>query len=87
MDCEYSDVYKLYSVLKNLNQDELSKVEKIVLYDDSHTTEGWDWLEKFTRIPVEHVEADRVTGRKSLVDIEMTAGAVSYTHLTLPTIA
>ena len=74
VDCENSDVYKLYSVLKNLNQDELSKVEKIVLYDDSHTTEGWDWLEKFTRIPVEHVEADRVTGRKSLVDIKMTAG-------------
>lgn len=74
MDCENSDVYKLYSVLKNLNQDELSKVEKIVLYDDSHTTEGWDWLEKFTRIPVEHVEVDRVTSRKSLVDIKMTAG-------------
>ena len=29
VDCENSDVYKLYATLKNLNQDELSKIEKI----------------------------------------------------------
>lgn len=74
VDCENSDVYKLYSVLKNLNQDELSKIEKIVLYDDYHTTSGWDWLEKFTKIPIEHIEVNRVTDQKSLVDIKMTAG-------------
>lgn len=74
VDCENSDVYKLYSVLKNLNQDELSKLEKIVLYDDYHTTSGWDWLEKFTKIPIEHIEVNRVTDQKSLVDIKMTAG-------------
>ncbi len=74
VDCENSDVYKLYSVLKNLNQDELSKIEKIVLYDDYHTTSGWDWLEKFTKISIEHIEVNRVTDQKSLVDIKMTAG-------------
>lgn len=74
VDCENSDVYKLYSVLKNLNQDELLKIEKIVLYDDYHTTSGWDWLEKFTKIPIEHIEVNRVTDQKSLVDIKMTAG-------------
>ena len=74
VDCENSDVYKLYSVLKNLNQDELSKIEKIVLYDDYHTTSGWDWLEKVTKIPIEHIEVNRVTDQKSLVDIKMTAG-------------
>lgn len=74
VDCENSDVYKLYSVLKNLNQDELSKIEKIVLYDDYHTTSGWDWLEKFTKIPIEHIEVNRVTDQKSLVDIKMMAG-------------
>ena len=74
VDCENSDVYKLYSVLKNLNQDELKKIEKIVLYDDYHTNCGWDWIEKFTHIPVEHVEVERVTDGKSLVDIKMTAG-------------
>ncbi len=74
VDCENSDVYKLYGVLKNLNQDELQKIEKIILYDDYHTTSGWDWLEKYTKIPVEHIEVDRVTDQKSLVDIKMTAG-------------
>lgn len=74
VDCENSDVYKLYSVLKNLNQDELSKIDKIVLYDDYHTSSGWDWIYKFTKIPVEHIEVERVTDQKSLVDIKMTAG-------------
>ncbi len=34
VDCENSDVYKLYSVLRNLDADELNKIEKIYLYDD-----------------------------------------------------
>lgn len=37
VDCENSDVYKLYSVLKNLSEDTISKVKKIILYDDYHT--------------------------------------------------
>ena len=73
VDCENSDVFKLYSVLKNLNPDELAKIEKITLYDDHHTTSGWDWLVHFISIPVEHIEVQRVTDRKSLVDIKMTA--------------
>lgn len=74
VDCENSDVYKLYAVLKNLDEDELDKIEKIYLYDDHHTTKGWSWLSKFTNIPVEHLVIDRVNDRKSLVDVMMTAG-------------
>ncbi len=74
VDCENSDVFKLYGVLKNLNQSEIMKIEKILLYDDYHTSTAWDWLEKCIKIPVEHIESDRVTDRKSLVDIKMTAG-------------
>lgn len=74
VDCENSDVYKLFAMLKNLNQEEISKIKKIILYDDYHTTTGWDWLEKFTSIPVEHIEVERVVDNKSLVDIKMTAG-------------
>ena len=77
VDCENSDPYKLYSVLKGLNQEELAKIEKITLYDDPNTTAGWDWLSKFTQIPVEHIEIDRVTDRKSLVDLRMTASVVT----------
>lgn len=73
VDCENSDPFKLYSVLKGLEPDELEKIEKITLYDDPHTTTGWDWLSKFIKIPVEHIEIDRITDRKSLVDIRMTA--------------
>ena len=77
VDCENSNPFKLYSVLKGLNPEELSKIEKITLYDDPNTTAGWDWLSKFTQIPVEHIEIDRVTDRKSLVDVRMTASVVT----------
>ncbi|MBO4865568.1 MAG: NYN domain-containing protein [Ruminococcus sp.] len=77
VDCENSNPFKLYSVLKGLNQDELSKIEKITLYDDPNTTAGWDWLSKFTMIPVEHIEIERVSDRKSLVDVRMTASVVT----------
>ena len=74
VDCENSDVYKLYAVLKGLDSDNMSKIEKIYLYDDYHTTRAWNWLYNFTNIPVEHIQVQRVTDRKSLVDIMMTAG-------------
>jgi hypothetical protein len=74
VDCENSDVYKLYGVLKNLNADEIHKIEKIILYDDQHTTNGWDYLEKVISIPVEHIEVDRVTNHKSLVDMKVATG-------------
>ena len=77
VDCENSNPFKLYSVLKGLNPEELAKIEKITLYDDPNTTAGWDWLSKFTQIPVEHIEIDRVTDRKSLVDVRMTASVVT----------
>ena len=74
VDCENSDVYKLYSVLENLNQDELAKIKKIILYDDYHTNNAWKLLERLTHIPTERIEVERVTEAKSLVDIKMTAG-------------
>ena len=77
VDCENSNPFKLYSVLKGLNPEELAKIEKITLYDDPNTTAGWDWLSKFTQIPTEHIEIDRVTDRKSLVDVRMTASVVT----------
>ena len=76
VDCENSNPFKLYSVLNGLNQDELAKITKITLYDDSNTTAGWDFLSNYTNIPVEHIEVDRILGRKSLVDVRMTASVV-----------
>lgn len=73
VDCENSDVFKLYGVLKNLNEDELSKIDKIMLFDDVHTSTAWEWLSKFIKIPVEYICVERITYLKSLVDIKMTA--------------
>lgn len=76
VDCENSNPFKLYSVLKGLNVEELSKIEKITLYDDPHTTAGWDMLSKFTNIPIEHYRIERIAEQKSLVDVCMTASVV-----------
>ncbi|MDD7430099.1 MAG: NYN domain-containing protein [Oscillospiraceae bacterium] len=74
VDCENSDVYKLYGMLKNLNRDEISKIEKIILFDDDHTNNGWDHLEKFIEVPVDHIEVSRVVDHKSIVDMRMATG-------------
>ena len=69
VDCENSDPYKLYAVLRNLDQKELlSKIGTIVLFDDFHTTDAWKLLEDFTEIPVIYKQIDRVKENKSLVD-------------------
>jgi len=75
VDCENSDPYKLYAMLNNLNQNALlSKINKIILYDDAHTSSAWDILSEFTQIPVEHVMIQRVLEHKSLVDIRLSVG-------------
>lgn len=72
VDCENSDVYKLASVIRNLKKEELAKVSKILLFDDEHTSVGWDWLSEYTKIPVEQIVAQRVKEQKSQVDITLS---------------
>ena len=74
VDCENSDAYKLASVLKQLDSNEIERVHKIMLYDDVHTTKAWAFLDKITNIPIEHIMVDRIKENKSLVDIKMCAG-------------
>ena len=74
VDCENSSPYKLYGALCNLDPSQLDKIQKIVLYDDSHTTRGWDYLKTLTTIDIEHIMVDRIVDGKSLVDIRMSAG-------------
>lgn len=79
VDCENSDAYKLASVLKQLDQNEIERIHKIMLYDDVHTTKAWAFLNKITNIPVEHILVDRIKENKSLVDMKMCAGvSASY---------
>lgn len=76
VDCENSDPYKLYAVLKNLNEEVLlDRIYKIILFDDVHAASAWRILDQFTQIPIEHIMIERVKEQKSLVDIRLTAGA------------
>lgn len=69
VDCENSDPIKLDAALQHLNrQGMLSRISKIILCDDIHTTSAWGILNQFTDIPVEHILTERVCGRKSIVD-------------------
>lgn len=71
VDCENVDPYKLSATLKGLSKDSLNKVSSIILFDDVHASSGWDLLEQFTNIPVEHIEIERVKENKSLVDMRL----------------
>lgn len=75
VDCENSDPYKLYAMLKNLNQEALlDRVAKIVLYDDVHASSAWEILSEFTALPVERVLIERLKDNKSLADVMLTTG-------------
>ena len=75
VDCENSDPYKLYAMLNNLNQKALiSKITKIILYDDVHASSAWEILEDFTQIPVERIMLERVKEEKSFLDIRLSVG-------------
>lgn len=71
VDCENVDPYKLSATLRGLNKDSLDKISSIILFDDVHASSGWDLLQQFTSIPVEHIEIERVKENKSLVDMRL----------------
>ena len=74
VDCENADLFKLYSMLSNLEASFIGKVKKIILYDDIHTSSGWKLLNRFVDISVEHKIVARVKDDKSLVDMKLAVG-------------
>lgn len=74
VDCENCDPYKFYGMLKNLSTAIREHITKIVLYDDVNTSPSWEYIGRLTEIEVEHVQTQRVTDNKSVVDIEMMLG-------------
>ncbi len=74
VDCENSDPYALCAAIRNLDEERLSKIEKIVLYDDVHAASAWDILQNYVRIPIEYIKIERLKDNKSLADIKLTAG-------------
>lgn len=75
VDCENSDPYKLHAMLTNLDQEALlSRICKIILYNDIHAATAWKILNQFTQIPVEHIMIERLKESKSLADVMLTVG-------------
>jgi hypothetical protein len=77
VDCENVDPYKLYAMLKNLNEEDTQLIDHILLYDDFHTSVAWDYIETLIHIPIEHIEVSRVADGKSLVDMRMAVGVTT----------
>ncbi len=75
VDCENSDPYKFCAALRSLDADALSKISKIILFDDVHTSIAWQILEKYTHIPVEYLLIERLHSNKSLVDLKLVTRA------------
>lgn len=74
VDCENVDPYHFASALKNLEEEKIQKIKKVVLFDDVNTTNAWDILKDVLKLPVEHEEVERVKDDKSLVDHALSIG-------------
>ena len=71
VDCENVDPYAFAAALRNLDEENLSKISVINLYDDVNASSAWDYISEIIDIPVEHYDVDRVLENKSLVDLAM----------------
>ena len=79
VDCENSEPYKIYSFLTSEGiKQHTDKIEKIVLYDDIHTTNLWAHLQDTVSVPVERIETRRILPRKSVVDGTLIADICRY---------
>ena len=75
VDCENANPFKLYSFLTSDGiSSKLSKIEKIILYDDVNTTKQWANLQNVTQIPIERIETRRILKHKSVVDATLISG-------------
>ena len=73
VDCENSDPYSLCAAIRSLDEEKLSNIDKISLFDDVHAASAWDMLEGYISIPVEYILIERLKESKSLADVKVTA--------------
>ena len=73
IDCENADPCKVIGIMKELDARGLiSKITKILLVDDEHTSSQWRALRRNENLPLEYYMADRVKDEKSAVDVALT---------------
>ena len=74
VDCENADPYRLAVALNNLSEDVSHSIEKLILIDDPNTSKAWEYFEKLVPdYTIEYIRMNRISERKSLVDIGLTA--------------
>ncbi len=71
VDCENSDPYNLCAAIRNLDSERLSKIDKIILFDDVHAASAWELLESYIDIPIQYIMIKRLKDNKSLADIKV----------------
>lgn len=74
VDCENVDPFCFSATIANLESNNISKIKKIVLYDDVNTSTAWDYITSIIDIPIVKHDLNRLLENKSLVDVTMTAG-------------
>ena len=73
IDCENADPCKVIGIMKDLDaKGIISKVAKILLVDDTHTSSQWRALRRNEQLPLEYYLTDRVKDDKSAVDVALT---------------
>ena len=76
IDGENIDPYSFAAAIYDLQDHEIKKIEKIVVYyDEKYSSRAWQMLKHFTfDIEVEAVPVSRIIEEKSLVDHKLVAG-------------
>ncbi len=76
VDCENADPYGLCAMFRSLDESQIEKIDKIILYDDPKAASGWRFFEKYIGVDsrkIEHILIRRILDYKSLLDVKLTA--------------
>ena len=76
VDCENADPYGLCAMFQSLDDDQIDKIDKIILYDDPNSSSAWRFFEQHIdveREKIEHILIKRILDYKSLLDVKLTA--------------
>lgn len=71
VDCENSDPIRLAAALSSLSKTDLSKIQKVLLFDSEYTTSGWQVLAEVAAFPIERYVVPRLNEKKSQVDMAL----------------
>ena len=75
VDCENTNIFKFYGMMCLLNNEEISKISKIVFYHDKRDEAQWSCLRRMIKGPeIVFQETQRVNAYKSSLDIYLTGG-------------